>query len=187
MRTHWIKAALSLIALWLVVGSVMMWARNARPSPQSVAKFVDANPLEGRAPDDRRKVIDTVADQLTRLDFEERKETRLEKRPDKFFKELTPDEQAYFIDRTVPAGFKQMLEAFNNMPADKRMKFVWKAIEDMRKAREEGGEAPPRLDDPNVQKIMTVGLKAFYSDASPEVKMALAPLLDEMQRNLTGR
>lgn len=188
MRPLWIKAAASLAAIWLVAAGVMMWARNAKPSPESVAKYMDANPLEGRPPVERKKVIDNVADQLNRLGYEERREARMEKRPDAFFKNLTPDEQTYFIDRTVPAGFKQMMEAINNMTPEKRAKFVAKAIEDMRRQREEnGGEAPPNLNDPNVQKIMTAGLKSFYSDASPETKMDLAPLIEEMQRNLTGR
>ena len=187
MRPIWIKAAASLAAIWLVAGTIMMWARNAKPSPQSVAQFIDTNPLEGRAPEERRKVIDTVAEQISRLDHEERRETRIEKRPEAFFKKLTPDERSYFIDQTVPAGFKQMLEAINKMTPEKRVRFVAKAISDMQRQREEGGIAPPDLSDPNVQKIMSAGLKAFYSEASPETKMDLAPLLEEMQRNLTGR
>ena len=187
MRPLWIKAAVALTAIWLVAGSIMMWARSVKPSPQSVAQFMAANPLEGRAPEDRRKVIDHVTEQLSRLDFEERKVTRMEKRPEQFFKNLTPDEQAYFVDHTVPAGFKQMMEAISRMTPEKRMKFVYKAVEDLRRQREEGGEAPPRLDDPNIQKIMAAGLKSFYAEASPEAKLDLAPLIEEMQRNLTGR
>lgn len=186
MRPLWINAALALAAIWLVVGGIMMWARNARPSPESVAEYMDSNPLEGRAPDDRKKVIDEVADQLNRLGYEERRETRMEKRPDKFLKNLKPDEQAYFLDRTVPDGFKQLLEAINKMTPEKRAKFVARTIDEMRKQREEGGETPPGLDDPNVQKIVTAGLKSFYSEASPETKMDLAPLIEEMQRKLSG-
>lgn len=187
MRPLWIKAATALAAIWLVVGGVIKWAHHAKPTPESVAKYMDTHPLDGRPAADRKKVIDDVADQLNRLGYEERRETRMEKRPDKFFKFLTPDEQAYFIDRTVPAGFKQMMEAINKMTPEKRAQFVAKAITDMRRDREEGADNAPKLDDPNVQKIVTAGLKSFYTDASPETKMDLAPLIDEMQQNLTGR
>ncbi len=187
MRPLWIKAAVSLAAIWLLVAGITMWARHAKPTPESVAKYMDAHPLEGRATPDRKKIIDDVADQMNRLTYDERRESRMEKRPDQFFKFLTPDEQTYFIDKTVPAGFKQMMEAINKMTPDKRAQFVSKAISDMRSNRDENGEAPPKLDDPNVQKIMTAGLKSFYTDATPETKMALAPLIDEMQKNLTGR
>ena len=187
MRPLWIKAAAALAAIWLVAGSVIVWAHRLKPSPQSVAQLVDSNPLEGRAPEERKKVIDTVAGQISRLDFDERRETRAEKRPEAFFKNLTPDEKAYFVEQTVPAGFKQMIEAINRMTPEKRFKFVAKAIEDLRRQREESGEAVPGFGDPNVQKILNAGLQSFYSDASPETKMDLAPLLEEMQRNLTGR
>ena len=91
------------------------------------------------------------------------------------------------FERIAPAGFKQLMEAMNKMPPEKRFKFVIRAIDDVRKQHEASGEPPPRFDDPNLQKIMSVGLKAFYSEASPEVKMHLVPLIEEMQRNLTGR
>ena len=187
MRPLWIKAAAALAAIWLVAGSIMMWARSVKASPRSVAQLVDSNPLEGRAPEERKKIIDTVAGQISRLDFDERRETRLEKRPEAFFKNLTPGEKAYFVEQTVPAGFKQMIEAINRMTPEKRFKFVARAIEDLRRQREESGEAAPGFGDPNVQKIMNLGLQSFYSEASPETKMDLAPLLEEMQRNLTGR
>ena len=165
----------------------MMWARNAKPTPESVAKYLDAHPVEGRSPQERQAVINGYADRLSRLDFDERRETRMDKRPGQFFKSLTPEEQACFIDKTVPAGFKQMLEALNKMTPEKRVGFVIRAMNDMRKEREGSSEPSPKFDDPNVQKIMGSGLKSFFSEASPETKMALAPLIEEMQRNLMGR
>ena len=84
MRLLWIKAALALAAIWLVAGSVIVWARNLKPSPESIAKYLDADPLAGRAPEERKKVIDEVAAQLNRLDYEDRRVTRMEKRPDQF-------------------------------------------------------------------------------------------------------
>ena len=187
MRPLWIKAALFLAAVWLIAGSVMMWARNAKPTPESVAKYLDAHPVGERSPQERRAVIAGFADRLSRLDFDERRVARMDKRPGEFFKSLTPEEQAYFIDKTVHAGFKQMMEALNKMTPEKRVSFVVRAMNDMRRDREGGNETPPKFDDPNVQKIMGTGLKSFFSEASPETKMALAPLIEEMQRNLMGR
>lgn len=187
MRLLWIKAVLLLAGIWLVVGGIMMWARSAKPTPDSIAKYLDTHSLDGRSPSERKEIIENFAGQLTRLDFDERRETRMAKRPDQFFKFLTPEEQAHFIDLTVPSGFKQMMEALNKMTPAKRAEFVGRALSDMRREREEGGEPPPKLDDPNVQKIVNTGLKSFFSEASPETKMDLAPLIEEMQRNLSGR
>ena len=45
-----------------------------------------------------------------------------------------------------------------------------------------GQEAPDR----NTQKIIDQGLKSFYSEASADTKMDVAPILEQMQRNLQG-
>ena len=186
MRTLWIKAVLVLALVWGLVAGITWWARHSKPTPESVAAYIDGHDLEGRSPKDRQKVIENVADQLSRLGFQERRESRAQRRPDKFFQHLTPEEQAFFLDRTLPAGFKQMMEAFNKMDPEKRKQFVEKAIADMRQGREvDGGDRPPpKLDDPNVQKIVDTGLKSFYNEASAETKMDLAPLIEEMQANL---
>lgn len=188
MRPLWIKAALVLAAIWLVVAAVAWWARSAKPSPESIAKYIDSHQLEGRSPRERQEVIENVASQLNRLTYEERRGVRLERKPDKFLKHLTPEEQALFLDRTLPQGFKQMMEAFNRMTPERRQKFVDKAIEDMRKDREDGNDArQPNLDDENVQKIVNTGLKSFYSEASAATKLDFAPLIEEMQQNLQRR
>ena len=104
---------------------------------------------------------------------------------DAFFRDLTPDEQVRFLDRTLPTGFKQMMEAFNKMTPEKRKRFVEKTIAEMR--TESGDGQPPGIDDKNVEKIIDQGLKSFYSEASAEVKLDFAPLIEEMQNNLQFR
>ena len=36
------------------------------------------------------------------------------------------------------------------------------------------------------QRVIDQGLKSFYSDASADTKLDLAPLIEQMQRNLQG-
>jgi hypothetical protein len=106
---------------------------------------------------------------------------------DGFFKALTPAEQTRFLDLTLPAGFKQMMEAFNKMEPAKRKEFVNKALDEMKK--HEGEQPPPDAPDKldaNAEKMINQGLKSFYSEASAETKMDLSPLLEQMQRNLQG-
>jgi hypothetical protein len=46
------------------------------------------------------------------------------------------------------------------------------------------GDQPKDVDQKNVQKIVDQGLRSFYSDANADVKLDLAPLIEQMQQNL---
>ena len=52
-------------------------------------------------------------------------------------------------------------------------------------AKKRQGEAPPAgLNDQLVQKMVNQGLNTFYAEASANAKLDLAPLIEQMQRNL---
>ena len=51
--------------------------------------------------------------------------------------------------------------------------------------KEHEGQGPPPGADSNVaQHVIDQGLKSFYRDANADVKLDLAPLIEQMQRNL---
>jgi hypothetical protein len=125
-----------------------------------------------------------LAEQLNQLDYDQRREVRMGRRLEVFFKSLTPAEQSEFIDLTFPAGFRQMMDAFNKMPPQRRKAFVDRTLREMQTRGEQGGDLP--ADDPNRKKIVEQGLQAFYSEATAETKMDLAPLMEEMQHSLQG-
>jgi hypothetical protein len=52
--------------------------------------------------------------------------------------------------------------------------------------KHEGEDVPEnqRNLDANAQKMIDQGFRAFYSDASAETKMDVAPLIEQIQRNL---
>lgn len=185
MRLPWLKLIAALVLVWLVAGSVIFFARRAKVTPEAVATYVAAHPVEGKPPAERAKVIEKLARQMNQLGYEERRNFRMGKGLDGFFRALTPEEQARFLDLTLPTGFKQMMEALNKMTPDARQNFVAKALDDMKKRE---GELPPdREFDANARKIMDQGFRTFYSEASAEVKMDVAPLIEQLQRNLQGR
>ena len=186
-RATWINAALILAVVWAIVGGVMWWARASKVTPEVLMAYVESHPIEGKAPGERRKTMEAVAKKLNHLTYEERREVRLSRKLDSFFRTLNPDEQSQFLDLTLPEGFRQMMEALNKMTPEKRKAFVDKTLEQLRK--EEGQNLPDdareRMEqDENMQKIVDQGLKSFYSEASAETKMDLAPVIEQMQRNL---
>jgi hypothetical protein len=186
MRLPWIKLAVLLLVIWVVVGGVILWARGAKPTPESVTNYLAQNRVQDQSPRDRAEVMEKVAKQLNQLTYEERREVRMSRKLDGFFRELNPDEQNRFLDLTLPTGFKQMMDALNKMTPERRKNFVSKALEDMKKR--EGEELPEdrKQLDANGQKIIDQGFRSFYSDASAEVKMDVAPLIEQLQRNLQG-
>lgn len=186
MRTLWIKAAAILAAIWLVAGGAIYWARSNKVTPESLTRHIESLQLEGKAPGKRQKAIDDVADQLNRLTYEERREVRMSRKIDRFFKEqLAPAEQERFLDRTLPTGFKQMMEALNKMERVKRQQFVTRTLKEMRERNGEERERDPE-DEASARKIIDQGFKSFYSEASAETKLDVAPLIEEMQKNLQG-
>jgi hypothetical protein len=48
----------------------------------------------------------------------------------------------------------------------------------------EGEGPPPGADSKIAQQVIDQGLKSFYRDADADVKLDLAPLIEQMQRNL---
>ena len=182
MKSYWLKIGLVVLAIWAIAAGAIFYARSRKPTAESVTAYINANDLSSKTDADRRKVIDSVADMLNHLTLDERQDLRHEHVTDRFFRSLTPDEQSSFLDATLPTGFKQMMEAFNKMDPAKRKEFVDRALVEMR-SRE--GDQPPRdIDDKNVQKIVDQGLRSFYSDANADVKLDLAPLIEQMQKNI---
>ena len=80
------------------------------------------------------------------MSYEDRQRLQRSGATRQFFRALTPAEQAAFLDATLPADFKQMMEAFNKMEPAKRKEFVDHALEEMKKHEGEG--PPPGTDTP---------------------------------------
>lgn len=189
MPSFWIKAVAAIAAVWLVAGGIMWWARASKPTAASIIAQVDKYPLEGRDAAERERTIRRLANSINQLDYEERREMRVDRKLDGFFRSLTPAEQSQFLDLTLPTGFRQMMDAFNKMEPRNRKKMVDRALADLRDGRDSGrmnADDDQALDE-NARKIVEQGLRSFYSDASAEVKLDLAPLIEEMQQSMQFR
>ncbi len=186
MRLPWIPLVAALVGIWAIAGGVIYFVRGVKPTPEGVMQSLDGHPVAGTSPHDREEVIDKLAKQLNQLTYEQRREVRMSRKLDGFFRALAPDEQARFLDLTLPTGFKQMMEALNKMTPQKRKQFVNRALEDMKK--QEGEELPEDRQnlDANGQKIIDQGFRSFYGEASAETKMDVAPLIEQLQKNLQG-
>lgn len=186
MRLPWIKIVAALLVIWALAGGVIYWARSVKPTPESVMHYLDAHPVADASAQEREATINKVAKQLNQLTYEQRREVRMSKKLDAFFRTLPADDQTRFLDLTLPTGFKQMMDSLNKMTREKRKQFVDKALADMKKHEGEDNPDGQRDLDANGQKIIDQGFKSFYSDASVETKMDVAPLIEQLQKNIQG-
>ncbi len=168
------------------MAALVTWGlRSARPTPEKIVAQLTATPLGSVPQNERDKAMIRVANQMNALEFEQRRELQQTPELRGFFTELTDEEKSRFLDLTLPEGFRQMMQAFNKMEPDRRKRLVDRVIADL----EENG---PRNGPPGTEvweeeargKIVNQGLQAFYSDASAEVKLDFAPVLEKLQESL---
>jgi hypothetical protein len=191
-----IWAAVALSAVWLLAWGGYTLAARSRVTVEKIQAYVDSVDLSKLSAADRAKAIQKLAEQLNAISFEERRRTRLEGTWGKWFKEMTEEEKGQFIEATLPTGFKKMITAFEEMPEEKRRRAVDDSLRRLREAQRQstdpraamaGPNAPPMSEDLQ-KKVTTIGLKTFYSQSSAQSKAELAPLLEELQRQMqSGR
>ncbi|HOB97893.1 MAG TPA: hypothetical protein PKM43_03985 [Verrucomicrobiota bacterium] len=182
---------------WLLAWGGYTVAKSRRVTAERVQAFmrtVDLSALTGEA---RAKALRELASKLNGLSYEERQRARLDQEWARWLLAMTEAEKSEFIEATLPTGFKQMLGAFEQLPVDRRRRTVDEAVKRLKQAREElaSGDvpmpewetnAPPVLSEEVRQKLITTGLKSFYSESSAQTKAEAAPLLEELQHMMEG-
>lgn len=186
-----LKGLIALLLVWGIAWGLGRIAKSQLPTVEKVHEFVQENPLsEISDPAERKKLISNLASMLNRMDpgelrnFEQGDREAQERVGQAFFREMTPDEQRYFLEMRVGKAFKQMMQSFNQMDREERRRIVERSMKEMK----EGQGITARLEetDPEiVEKITNAGLEAYYESASMESKMDLAPLMEEMQRSMS--
>ena len=199
-RSILIKAGVALALLWGVVLAVAKISGDQRVTPESVREFLAENTLEpapssGRMADadKRREVIKKFADQVNRLNWKQREEFRKTAHDDGelgrvFFENMSAEEKIYYIQLTVDSHFKSVMDHFNKMEKSERANLIRKIRKDM-ESDDEGRRELERLkqeDEEVLEKIVEGGMRSYYRDANADVKLDLAPLMQQMQKRLQG-
>ncbi len=181
--SRWVKALGILLVVWGIAAGVILYSRAVRPTAQSLVEYMENNPLEGLSETKRASVIAKVADQLNRLSFEERQELRKVRTDRKFFEQMTSEERRAFLEQTLPEGFRQLMLALNKMSPEERKKIVNRAMDDIER---DSPEIAKRIENTDAQKVISEGLGSFYEEASADVKMDFAPVIERLQRATQG-
>jgi hypothetical protein len=182
MRGKWRIVGL-LVLVWAIAGGLIFWSRASRPTPAALATYINGHSLEGLPEAERTKVIAHVTDQLNRLDFDQRQELRKAKIDRQFFEQMTEEERKRFLELTLPEGFRQLMLALNKMNPEQRKKIVQRALDDIEK---DTPEMHDRINREAAQKMISQGMDSFYQEASADVKLDFAPVIEELQRATQG-
>jgi|GEM_PF-523409 len=196
-RAFLIKAAIGLIAVWIVVVGLAKIAGARVATPERALEIVQDYPLtDDLTPTERGKRIDRLVGIVNRLDFNQRQEMRTQEDEleagqadmQAYFEAMTAEEKVRFVEETMEHHFKAVMHAFNEMDKEERQKVVARVRRDMEK--NDGGRAEleelENTDREIFDKIVQQGVRSYYQEANAEAKMDLAPLLEEMQGRIQG-
>lgn len=192
--------------MWAALGLIVIWglsfvgytiSMNLKMTADKVRAYVASVDLSRLSAADRARALQALADKINRLSREERQQLRLGRMGEGWFEQMTEAEKSAFLEATMPTGFKQMISAFEELPAEKRRKTIDDALKRLREASTrapggaegmaDGANRPPISSELEAQ-VRTIGLKTFYSQSSAQTKAELAPMLEELQRAMeSGR
>jgi hypothetical protein len=198
-----IVAVAAIAGIWVLAMAGHWYLESLKMTAEKVRAYeesVDFANLTGAA---RAEALKELEDKLNALSYEERQRLRMEHIIGEWFDHMTEEERNQFLEATLPTGFKQMINAFQDLPDDKRRRLIDNTLNNLRNAKDgtpaKGGwqnstntvangtnSAPinPELE----AKIRTIGLNTFYSQSSAETKAELAPVLEELQHQMeSGR
>jgi len=190
-------AVIAVVAVWLVALGGFALARHSKMTAEKVRAYLQATDLSKLSGDARAKALRELAEKLNSLSPEERQHARAEQLWARWFEQMSEQEKSDFIEATMPAGFKQMLASFEKLAPEKRKKTIDNAVKRLQEARESPapltgktnsvwarGTNGPVLSEDLQKKVAVIGLKSVYSDSSAQSKAELAPLLEEIQKNM---
>ncbi len=190
-------AVASIVAIWLVAMAGHWFLENRKMTADKVRAYVESVDFSKLTGDARAKALKDLEDKLNALSYEERQRLRGEQLMKGWFARMTDEEKSQFIEATMPTGFKQMIGAFEQLSDDKRRKAIDDAMKNLRAANgrnpgggnaARGGTNAPPISPELEAKIRSIGLNSFYSQSSAQTKAELAPLLEEIQRQMeSGR
>jgi hypothetical protein len=119
-------------------------AQNARMTPEKMSVALRATDLSKLDAGSRTRRLRDLASKFNALSREDRHRARRDPAWDGLWREMNDLERGDFIDRTMPTGFRQMINAFEEMPQDKRRNAVTNTLARLQMIRD--GDLPPEQD-----------------------------------------
>jgi hypothetical protein len=196
-RRFLICAMATIVGVWVLAMTGHAYLESLKMTAEKVRAYMESLDFAGLTGDARANAIKGLEDKLNALPYEERQRLRLQHLIDTWFNEMTEAEKSQFVEATMPTGFKQMINAFEQLPDDKRHRLIDNTLNNLRNANDRpmrgfqnSTNAPaastnaPIISPELEAQIRNIGLKTFYSQSSAEMKAEMAPVLEELQHQM---
>jgi hypothetical protein len=198
-------AVATIVGIWVLATAGHWYLESLKMTAEKVRAYMESVDLANLTGEARADAIRELEDKLNALPYEERRRLRLQHLVDKWFNEMTEAEKGQFVEATMPTGIKQMINAFQELPEDKRRKLIDNTLTDLRNANanasansrpmrglQNSTNAPaggintnaPVVSPQLEAEIRNIGLNTFYSQSSAETKAEVAPVLEELQHQM---
>jgi hypothetical protein len=184
-------AVAALVAVWLVAWTAYHFIGKTKMTAEKVEQFAATTDFDKLSGADRDKAISDFANMINSLSYEERLKWRRSEDWKKWFAAMTEAERLKFIEATLPTGFQQMMDAFSQMPDDKRKRLIDQSVKRLNEGANNavgnyGNGGPPPLSPELEQKAREIGIQQLYAGSSAETKAELAPLLEALQQQINS-
>ena len=180
----------ALVLVWLLAWSGYVIARHSKMTAEKLSQYQRSQDLTRLSAAERLKFLKGWAERLNALSPDERQKWHLD--PD-WFRQLTDEEKAYFVDAFLPGEMRTALRMFELWPKERQQQEIDQALSELRNNAVNptgeqtsglNGTNPPLLSPELDKKVRTMGLNTLFSQGSAQTKAQLAPLLIEVQRQL---
>lgn len=111
-RILWIGCT-CLLAVWSLAAAAIWVARSLTPRAAPVIALAGERPLAGLTANERRALLDRLADAIDRLQPDERREVQMSAAVRALYPQMTTDERQHFLARTRPPGSEAISKAFD--------------------------------------------------------------------------
>ena len=181
----WIKTALALLGIWAVAYGIIFVLKATKPTAESVGTYLAHTDISKQQGKERARTITRLEDQLNDVSFDDRHKLQRSGSLHKFFVALTPGEQKPFsTPPSPPTSTRSWTPSTRWTPKSASNSWPTRS-KTCKNGRRMGKAGPPPDVDPKLRdRFIDQGLRSLYKDASPDTKLDLAPLIEQMQRNL---
>jgi hypothetical protein len=192
-RRIWVQAAVLLALIWGVVMLVMRGTDSYVSWPEKVIVLAEEAPWlhgEKNTASDRKLHLHKVITHLNRLKPEQKRRLREDGQEalDRFSASLTEEEQKEFVNRTIEPHFESISKTLKLLPQEERKRLIGRLRTDLKSLRGEStqGNRLSEQDQEFMDFMIADDPILFLREAPIQVKMELAPVLEDLLSRLQG-